>query len=208
VAYRVETERTVLRCWSPEDAPRVRASLDRSDAHLRPWIPFMKEEPRSLEETVEWLRRRRAWFDSDEHHCYAVTARGSGELLGEAMLLDRAGPDALEIGYWIDVEHVGRGLATEAAAALTRVAFELAGVERVELGCAPENAASAAIPARLGFAHEATLAGRFLDTEGVRRDLMVWTLWRADYPAAPARLRPVRAYDALGRVLLVEGAGG
>ena len=56
--YRIETERTLLRCWSPSDAALLRASLDRSDTHLRPWIPFMKDEPRALEETADWLRAR------------------------------------------------------------------------------------------------------------------------------------------------------
>ena len=52
VAYRVETPRLVLRCWSPEDAPELRRALDDSDQHLRPWIPFMKDEPRNLESEV------------------------------------------------------------------------------------------------------------------------------------------------------------
>ncbi len=42
-AYRVETQRLVLRCWSPGDAPRLRAALDICDTHLRPMIPFMKK---------------------------------------------------------------------------------------------------------------------------------------------------------------------
>ena len=32
-AYRVETERLVLRCWSPLDAPVLRAALDANDQH-------------------------------------------------------------------------------------------------------------------------------------------------------------------------------
>ena len=47
-AYRVHTDRLVLRCWSPEDAPALRRALDACDAHLRPMIPFMKDEPQIL----------------------------------------------------------------------------------------------------------------------------------------------------------------
>ena len=46
----------------------------------------------------------------------------------------RCGTDCLEIGYWIDQLQVGKGLATELAGGLVRVAFELRGAERF-LGC-------------------------------------------------------------------------
>ncbi len=50
-ATRIETERLVIRCREESDAPQVRASLDASDAHLRPWVPFMKQEPQSVDGT-------------------------------------------------------------------------------------------------------------------------------------------------------------
>ena len=184
--YRIETERTLLRCWSPSDAALLRASLDRSDAHLRPWIPFMKDEPRALEETADWLRARRESFDGGEDWCYGVFSPDESELIGETMLFGRAGPDALEIGYWTDVTQTRRGYCTEGAAAMARIAFEVFAVDRVEIWCAPGNPASAAIPAKLGFEHEATLKRRMVDTEGVRLDLMVWSLFAHDYPDSHA----------------------
>ena len=197
VAYRVETERLVLRCWSPADAAVLRAALDASDAHLRPWIPFMKEEPRSLEDTLEWLRLHRANFDRDLLHRYAVFSRGAGTLLGENMLLPRVGPRGLELGYWTREGRGGKGYATEATCAMIRVAFEVSGVERVEIHCAPGNPVSAAIAAKLGFTHEATLRDRAADTEGDIHDLMIWTLFVQDYPASPASKVPIIAYNCL-----------
>lgn len=202
-AYRLETERLVLRCWSPErDSVLVRASLDRSDRHLRPFIPFMSQEPRSLEETAVWLRGHRAAFDGGRHFRYAMFDRAETQLIGEAMLLDRHGRGEREVGYWIDVEHVGRGYATEAAGALTRVALEIDRVDRVELQCVPENEASAAIAKKLGYRHEATLRRRAIGTDGVVRDLMIWNLFQDDYPESPARRIALRAYSCLGTQLL------
>mgnify|MGYP001820244459 CR=1 FL=1 len=203
-AYRVETDRLVLRCWSPEDAPRLRAALDVCDTHLRPWIPFMKDEPRSLDQTAHWLRGIRASFDSDQHYRYAVFDSGEHSLLGENMLLKRVGPGGLEIGYWTHVDCGRQGYATEASSAMVRVAFEVAGVERVEIHCAPGNLASSAIPARLGFRHEATLTGRAPDTEGNIHDLMIWTLFREDYAASPASRMTMCAYNCLDQVI-IEG---
>jgi len=197
-AYRVETDRLVLRCWSPGDAPVLRAALDACDAHLRPMIPFMKDEPRSLQQTAQWLRGHRAAFDLGQMYRYAVFDAAEQNLLGENMLLARVGPGALEIGYWTHKEAIGRGIATEASAALIRVAFEIEKVKRVEIMCAPENRASASIPAKLGFTFEATLKKRALDSEGSSRDLMVWSLFADDYPSSPSSNMTCRAFDCMG----------
>jgi RimJ/RimL family protein N-acetyltransferase len=201
-AYRVETERLLLRCWSPADAPRFRALLDASDQHLRPWIPWMRDEPRSLAETADRLRAHRGRFDLGQDFRYAVFSPDETTLVGEAGLFPRVGPEALEIGYLIGRDAVGRGYALEAAAALARVAFAAHGIDRLEIHCAPENVASATIPRKLGFTHEATLRRRGTDSDGVRRDSMLWTLFRDAYPRSRAAALPLRAFDCLGERIL------
>jgi len=200
-AYRVETDRLLIRCWEPGDAPRLREILDERGDHLRPWIPWMRDEPQPLAATAARLRGYRANFDLDRDFRYAVVEPGRG-LIGETGLYTRLGPDAREIGYWTDAQRAGLGYAREAAAAMVRVAFEIDGVERIEIHCAPENKASAAIPRHLGFTHEATLARRFTDTSGGERSSMIWTLFRDDYAASPARDVKLTAYDCVGERLL------
>lgn len=200
-AYRVQTDRLVLRCWSPDDAPRYRAALDVNDEHLRPMIPFMRDEPRTLQQTAQWLRGIRAAFDLDQAYRYAVFDAEEQNLLGENMLLSRVGPGALEIGYWTHKDAIGKGIAREASCAMIRVAFEIEKVERIEIMCAPENGASAAIPEKLGFTHEATLMKRVKDTEDGVRDLMVWSLFATDYPSSPAAAIALQAFDCMGRAI-------
>jgi len=204
-AYRIETERLVARCWSPEDAPVLRASLDQNDQHLRPYIPWMRDEPRPLEATAARLRAARAAFDSDRDYKYGLFEPGEGRLVGEVVLLSRAGPDALEIGYWIDRELAGRGLATEAAAAVTRVAFESLRVQRVDINHSAGNAASAAVPRRLGFTQDATLRRRAHDSDGVARDLTMWSLFADEYPGSPASRVVIFAYDCMGVGIPLDG---
>ncbi|MBT8047382.1 MAG: GNAT family N-acetyltransferase [Xanthomonadales bacterium] len=194
----------MMRCWSPADARVLRSCLGDNDQHLRPWIPFMKDEPRSLEQTAEWLRSIRANFDLRQNYRYAVFDAGEEKLLGENMLLGRVGPGAFEIGYWTDRHATGRGFASEATAAMIRVAFEIERAERLEIHCEPENVASAAIPARLGFTHDATLPKRATNSEGKICDLMVWSLFAADYPATPAAKTALRAFDCLGQPIAIE----
>jgi RimJ/RimL family protein N-acetyltransferase len=197
-AYRVETDRLVIRCWSPEDAPVLRQALDANDGHLRPMIPFMKDEPRTLRQTAQWLRGFRAAFDLGEDYRYAVFDVDEKKLLGMNMLLSRAGPGALEIGYWTDKGTIGMGVASEASSAMIRIAFDIEKVDRVEILCTPENQASAAIPAKLGFTHEATMKRRGTDSTGAILDLMIWSLFAADYPGSPAAMTQYKAYDCMG----------
>ena len=202
VAYRVETERLVLRCWSPEDAPALRAALDKSDAHLRPWIPFMKDEPRSLEQTVDWLRGHRAAFDTNQNFRFGVFLADSGALVGENMLLTRQGPDAFEIGYLTHAGFERKGYAVEASAALVRLGFEHYKIRRIEIHHAAANQASGAIPERLGFTKEAVRRDFIDDTEGNRHDGVTWCLHRDQYDGSPAATTLVRAFDALGEQIL------
>jgi hypothetical protein len=63
---------------------------------------------------------------------------------------------------------------------------------------------SAAVPRKLGYQLEANLRRRLVDTDGERRDVMIWTIFAADYPASPIpeMAATVEAFDALGRSLL------
>jgi RimJ/RimL family protein N-acetyltransferase len=199
--YRIETERLELRCWSPADAPVLRRSLDDSDQHLRPHIPFMRHEPRSLAETVDWLRQIRAAFDRDEYYRYAAFD-AEATLVGETMLLDRHGAGEWAVGYWLDVAQCGNGYATEATTAMLRVAFELLDIGHLELVCAVDNTASAAVATKLGFTHDATLRRRLHETDGVVRDSMVWTLFADEASSSAAAGFEMRAFDCIDQELI------
>ena len=195
-AYRIETERLVVRCWSPEDARLLKDAIDTSLDHLRPRMPWAHGEPRTLEEKVALIRRFRAQFDLDEDYVYGIFPRDESRVLGGTGLHRRVGPAAREIGYWIRSDAEGHGFVTETVAALTRVGFEHDRLERIEIRCDPENTRSAAVPRRLGYEHEATHRGRVRDAHDRPRDAMVFTLFADAYPTSPAAGTALRAFDA------------
>ncbi len=91
-------------------------------------------------------------FDSDQEWDYTVHELENESLVGGAGLHRGAGPDVLDIGYWIRSDRTGRGYATAAAKALTVSAFTLVpGVERVEIHMDLANEASADVPRKLGY---------------------------------------------------------
>ncbi len=121
-------------------------------------MPWAADEPQTIEEKVELLRNFRGRFDTDEDYVYGIFSRDESEAVGGTGLHKRHGEDAFEIGYWIRESRAGEGLATEASAALTRVAFELCEVDRVEIRTDPANERSRRVPLKLGYTEEATLA--------------------------------------------------
>ena len=201
-AYRIKTRRLVLRCWNPEDAPLLLAAIQASLDHLLPWMDWAKQEPESLEAKTERLRRFRGAFDLGQDFVYGILSRDEKDVYGGTGLHTRAGERAREIGYWIHKEQIRQGLATEAVAALTRVAFEIDKVERVEIHCDPNNAPSLAVPRKLGYVHEATLRKLLRTPQGNPRDTIVWTLLAEEYPGSPSSAAEIKAYDAMGGRIL------
>lgn len=205
--YRIETPRLVLRPLAPTDHAMnddaVRSSLE----HLRPWMPWARDEPSERLVRVERLRQHRANFDLGIDFIYGAFDREERMQLGAAGLHSRIGPGALEIGYWIRASHVRKGLAAEAAGALARVAIETQHAKHVEIHCDPNNVASAAVARRLGFTHDATLRRRDTTADGRPRDTMIWSLFPEELGTSPAKLVPIAMYDAGGAPIIVRPDG-
>jgi RimJ/RimL family protein N-acetyltransferase len=198
--YRVETERLVLRCWEPRDALGLKEAVDSSVDHLRPWMPWAEFTPQPLDDTIELLRTFRGEFDLGQNFVYGLFERDGSRVAGGSGLHPRVGDGGLEIGYWIRADSIGRGLAREAAAALTRVAFERCGVDRVEIRTDLANVPSMRVPLALGYSEEARLRRRLPPKEGGElRDVVVFTLFAADLPASAAASVRYEAFDAAGR---------
>lgn len=200
-AYRIETKRLVVRCYNPSDARMLAESVTESLEHLRPWMPWVYGEPEPLAEKVQRLKRFRGLFDLGQDFIYGIFNPDESKLLGGTGLHTRLGDSGLEIGYWIHKGYVNQGLVTESTAALVKVAFELIHVHRVEIHCDPSNFASAAIPRKLGFAHEGTLRAKshFLDSWS---DSMIWGLLESEYPDSPSSKAEIRSFDADGQQVL------
>ena len=199
--YRIETERLVIRCYDPAtDAATLKECVDSSIDHLLPWMPWAVHEPQTLEEKTELLRRFRGNFDLGEDFPYGVYERDESRQLGGTGLHTRGGPASFEIGYFIRADAVGQGYATELTAVLTRVAFELAEAQRVDIKIVPENARSIRVPEKLGYTLEGTLRRRRepADDDGKLRDFRLYTMVREELAGSPCMGYEYAAFDVSG----------
>jgi RimJ/RimL family protein N-acetyltransferase len=201
-AYRIVTQRLIIRCWNPADAPLLQTAVTESLEHLRPWMPWVASEPEELQVKIDRLRGFRGKFDLGQDFVYGIFNRDETCVLGGTGLHTRLGAGAREIGYWIHKDFIGQGYATEVSAALTKVAFEIDAVRRVEIHHVVENLRSGAVPRKLGYTCEATLRQRSLLDDGRYHDHKIWTLLSDEYPTTPSAQAKIEVYDAAGRQIL------
>lgn len=144
----VTSARLTMRVWRHEDAPALSRAVNESLEHLHEWMPWASADT-DVEHYEGFIEERRVQWRDGGDATYGVFA---GDLaVGGTGLHRRAGPGILEIGYWIHVDHVRRGYATELSSALTDAAFGVEGIDRVEIRHDRANVRSRAVPERLGF---------------------------------------------------------
>jgi RimJ/RimL family protein N-acetyltransferase len=146
---RIAGEGMLLRRWLVSDAEALERALETSAEHLRPWMPWMAEPLPTLEERRAMLREwEREWREGGDVLLAVLVDDG---VVGSCGLHRRRGPGVLDIGYWIHPGFVRRGIATAVARMLTDTAFSVPDINHTEIHHDKANAASAAIPRRLGY---------------------------------------------------------
>jgi RimJ/RimL family protein N-acetyltransferase len=173
---RIVTDRLVIRRWAETDAELARSAIASSVDHLRPWMPWAFDEPKSLEETIARIRNDQVRFDSGTDFTVAIFDANETQILGACGLHRRIGEGGLEIGYWIRADRINRGLATEASRALTTAALTLPGISRVQIHCDPNNVASSRVPEKLGFRMIERRRGNKKTPSGEPRDTLVFEM--------------------------------
>ena len=172
-----------LRRYRPGDLAMLKEAIATSHEHLRGWMPWAAELPTD-DSVLAFLTPAIERFGGDAPANYAITRPEDGAYLGGCGLMPRVGEGALEIGYWVDVRHTGRGIGTEAARLLTTAALALEGVDRVEIHCDEANVASAAIPRRLSYRLERVEDGE-PEAPLERGRSMIWVAERGSWTGEP-----------------------
>ncbi|HNY42542.1 MAG TPA: GNAT family protein, partial [Bryobacteraceae bacterium] len=140
-----------------------------------PWV----DSTQSVADTIEFVEGSQLRRAAGEACIYGIWRE-----LDFRGVIDLHDIDALnasaQIGYWLKPSARGLGHATQSAAAMLGICFEILGLERVEIRCAVGNEASARIPLKLGFTEEATM--RHAQRFGTRfNDLRLFSLLAAEY---------------------------
>lgn len=160
----------MIRLLEPGDEHALAALYRANRDFLRPY------EPRRPDEffTAAGQRRR---IDRVGHDLWRWAIEVEGRMVGMIALADVV-RDPLQrgtIGYWVDREHNGHGLATRAVAEVVRFAFGEARLHRLEAGTLPDNLASQRVLEKNGFVRFGFARG-LLRIDGEWRDHVLFEL--------------------------------
>jgi ribosomal-protein-alanine N-acetyltransferase len=155
----IETPRLRLRRLRPSDEPDL-VALD-SDPEVMRYVGS-PAGVKSREETLERVRQR-IGADHGPIGFWRVESRAGGTFYGLAALIPMPSGDDVELAYRLLRSAWGRGIASEAGAALRDHAFGTVGLPRLVAVTYPDNRASQRVLDKLGFARQGDL-----DYKGVR----------------------------------------
>lgn len=202
----LRTERLTLRAHTEGDLDALLSYY--SDPEV---ARFLLDPPWTEEYGREQLASRRDRLGLDTpSRALALVVEHEGRVVGDVALWvsDETGAKG-EVGWVFHPDAAGRGLATEAAAALLEIGFGRYGMHRVVAQLDARNAASVRLCERLGMVREGLLRQDWW-SKGEWTDSLVYAALASDRPPEAGEAVVVSAVvltDADGSVLTVRKRG-
>lgn len=139
-----------IRPLTPEDAPALAAAYVRNREHLAPWDPVRDPSFFTVAGQRDVIARQLSLVRGRFLAAWVLAHRDS--VVGRVTLnnIVRGVLCSGQLGYWVDHEHLRRGLAVAAVRHACREAPAL-GLHRVEAGTMVGNVASQRVLLRCGF---------------------------------------------------------
>jgi len=142
-----ETERLKIRRFHRSDFDALFFIMKKTE------VMYAWEHGFSRSETRKWLNRQLTRYHKDGYGYFAVIAKDSGKLIGQAGLINSELHDEpiVEIGYIFDDSVWGHGYALEAVRACTDLAITRFDIDKLYATIRPENEASVKVALKLGM---------------------------------------------------------
>ncbi|MBS1902836.1 MAG: GNAT family N-acetyltransferase [Bacteroidetes bacterium] len=176
------TKRLVLRAFDSKDAESYYDLEQRGlRDHLAAFMPGTPDDERARAEGIREMRAKirttlDKWDDGTDYR-FVIRESGSETIIGQIAVTNiiRNVAQSAFVGYWVGHDWLGRGVATEATAAILAFAFDVLRLHRISIWISPENAASLRVVEKLGLRYEGT-AIRALHQGGKWTDTRVFAI--------------------------------
>lgn len=175
----LETERCILREFTPDDAPEMFRMMH--DARVNHYLG--RPPMTSLEQAAKRVDHFISGMQSQTHLAWAIISKETGAFMGNGSLWNLIPEhDRAELGYILTPESWGKGTATEINTALVQFGFTTMGLHSIEAQIDPDNMGSRRVLEKLGFVQEGYYRENFYDpTKQQFCDTAVFSLLISDW---------------------------
>ncbi|MGI4742957.1 MAG: GNAT family N-acetyltransferase [Janthinobacterium lividum] len=171
------TSRLLLRAFAPADIPRLLTLAGNYEVAQNTLnIPY----PYTEADAWHWLHLTRQGYALQTGYAFALELRATGEFVGGIGLTLEPRFDRAEAGYWLGQPYWGRGLATEALAAVLRFGFLKLELNKIYATHIAGNPASGQVMLKNGMLKEGELV-QHTKRDGQYHDLWQYRLTRQEY---------------------------
>ena len=180
----IETERLILGKWSRKDAKDLFEYAKGPNVGPNAgWAPHENVADSKM-------RIKKVFLPSG---IWKISMKGEGRAIGSIGFEDdkrRIDMRSKELGYSLSEEYWGRGIMTEAAAAVLDYGFREMGLEVVSIVTSPDNKRSLRVIEKLGFTYEGTLRDASMSYDGIVKDTMCFSMLRGEWESSAPETPP------------------
>lgn len=176
----LETERLILRRLTMEDAPRAFENWC-NDPDVVRYLPW--ECHGCVENTIELYKVWTKEYDDLNTYRWIVEEKESGDVIGTIDVVNKDGMkyDVCEIGYCYAKKAWGKGYGTEAMKRVMEFLFKECDAYLIHAKHMSKNPGSGRVMAKSGLICEGSLRDRMLDKDGIRNDVVSYSITRDEY---------------------------
>ncbi len=178
----LQGDKIFMRAPKLEDWKDWSAVRAKNQMRLKPYEPSWA--PDSLSQDFfrrRYQRQKHDWL-SDRHYPLLIFNKEEKSLIGGMNINNvcRGAAQFASLGYWIDHEHEGRGLMSEALQLTLELCFSHLNLHRVQASCLPQNKRSKNLLLKNGFVKEG-FAKNYLRIDGRWQDHILFGACHEDF---------------------------
>jgi ribosomal-protein-serine acetyltransferase len=186
IPTRLETDRLILRRYEPGDGPMYFAVGQKNHHHLQPFeadnVILSAKTPEEAENIIrglneDWIARNSFFLGAFDKKTLEFIAQIYIGVVNWEL------PE-FEVGYFVDVDHQGKGFITEAVQGALGFIFRCLKAQRVCLHTRDTNLPSQRVAERCGFTLEGHIRENKRDADGTVSGDLYYGLLKSEYNAA------------------------
>jgi ribosomal-protein-serine acetyltransferase len=176
---------TTLKIMRPEDASILFTVVDNNRERLSVWLPWV-QDTKAVSDSLLFIEESLKDIADSTGFPYGIWYEGKFVGVAGAVSWDVVN-QTVEIGAWLDADHEGKGIVTNALKSLIEMIFTQTNIVLIQAFAEPSNVKSNALVGRLNFSE----AGETYktDTRGCRL-YNIYELRRNDWQSDERRSRP------------------